>query len=747
MLRPLDAGHCHGHAPRWIGPYRLLAELGSGGMGTVYLGRRDDVPERPLAAVKTVRDDLVLDREFRLRFRREAEAARRVRSPWTTALTDADPDSDTGPPWLATEYVAGPPLNEAVARCGPLAVPVVRALGADLARALRAVHGARILHRDLKPANVLLSAAGPKVIDFGIAHAFDATVLTEVGVVVGSPGFMSPEHITGHTALTTASDVFCLGTVLCFAATGLGPFDDGEPAAVLHRIAQGQADLERVPTELRAVVEACLRPDPARRPTPSELVHLLDDGPPPRPGPQSRVGKRPFRWPPIVKELIAEYEVEIRRYDTAALDLPPPPPQAPLSSPVPTDSREPRRWGPRIAAVVATVAAAGALVALLPPLVSDSGGGSGRVASASPSATATTAQNRLPPAITGETIEFTADALSPRNRPSGWRPWLAKFSGAPANCALAQDRLLCTVVVGTPDQPAYRLEALDAAGGARKWRHDYRNGTQLAFTPAIVGDRVYTADGDGNGVAVLRLSDGKAVDKWQGDPGYEPVKALADGNVVYVSYMGSAGADSSSDMLFRAYRAENGEKLWEFVRHGAFPQDMKIAGDRLVAPGESGSFSADTAQGRAVDGVSHCMPLLPHRDEVLCSGEVLDARTLGKKSSLPMDTVLAVGDEDRAVGLMGEALVGADVSTGKQLWSVPYDGESQELTVLLSGERFLTIAADGVTTRAIDSGDVIDGPQAYRGWPDSRGTPQALLGGGVVYLAFDDGTVLTGHAP
>lgn len=236
MLDPLPG------PPRHIGPYRLFALIGAGGMGEVYLAREHRAGA-PLVAVKTVRADLDVDREFRIRFRREIAAARAVSGPGTAALLDGDADARV--PWLATEYVPGPALAETVARCGPLPVPVVRALGARLARALAAVHAAHVLHRDLKPGNVLLTPEGPKLIDFGIAQAFEATALTAAGMVVGTPGFMAPEQIEGSHAVVPASDVFALGAVLCHAATGRGPFDDPELASVVFRITRGTRTCRR----------------------------------------------------------------------------------------------------------------------------------------------------------------------------------------------------------------------------------------------------------------------------------------------------------------------------------------------------------------------------------------------------------------------------------------------------------------------------------------------------------------------
>ncbi|HEY9372384.1 serine/threonine-protein kinase, partial [Streptomyces sp.] len=235
MLKALPDGQ----PPRLVGPYRLLAALGAGGMGEVHLACRADAPTADpyrMVAVKTVRADLELDEDFRTRFRREITAARAVGGPYAARLVDAD--ADAAVPWLATEYVPGPSLAEAVSRAGALPVDAVRALGAALARALESVHAAKVLHRDLKPANVLLGATGPKLIDFGIAQAFEATALTSTGLIVGSPGFMSPEHLVGSRAVVPASDVFCLGAVLAFAASGRGPFHDEEMASVVFRISR-----------------------------------------------------------------------------------------------------------------------------------------------------------------------------------------------------------------------------------------------------------------------------------------------------------------------------------------------------------------------------------------------------------------------------------------------------------------------------------------------------------------------------
>ncbi|MET9663594.1 serine/threonine-protein kinase, partial [Streptomyces sp. NPDC006510] len=305
MIEPLPPGRA-----RLIGPYQLLGLLGAGGMGEVYLARPAGAPDPlgGLVALKTVRADLDLDDGFRIRFRREIDAAGAVRSPHTAALVGGDANGRL--PWLATEYVPGPSLAEAVIRGGPMPEPVVREMGAGLARALADMHAVRVLHRDLKPGNVLLGADGPKVIDFGIAQAFDATQLTRTGVVVGSPGYISPEHVNGSRALVPASDVFCLGAVLAFAATGRGPFDDSDMAAVIFRIAHGEAELSGVPPQLRAVIEECLRSDAGARPTPQRLADMLL--------PEDRAAGSPFPWTEAVRGQLAAHAAGARAVAEAA---------------------------------------------------------------------------------------------------------------------------------------------------------------------------------------------------------------------------------------------------------------------------------------------------------------------------------------------------------------------------------------------------------------------------------------------
>jgi len=252
--------------PRLIGPYRLVGQLGCGGMGRVYLGL--SAGGRPVA-VKVIRAELAADQEFRVRFSREVAAARRVSGLFTALVVDADVDGPV--PWLATAYVSGPALSDAIARHGPMSARSALALAAGLAEGLSAIHAALVVHCDLKPSNVLLSQDGPRVIDFGISRAAEAMSVTGAGLVVGSPGFMSPEQAMGGD-IGPPSDVFSLGAVLAFAVTGQGPFGEGSSPELAYRLVYSEANLDQLPTELRSLVRHCLAKDPAERPTADGLL-------------------------------------------------------------------------------------------------------------------------------------------------------------------------------------------------------------------------------------------------------------------------------------------------------------------------------------------------------------------------------------------------------------------------------------------------------------------------------------------
>ncbi|GCD98243.1 serine/threonine-protein kinase [Embleya hyalina] len=304
--------------PRDVAGYVLRGRLGQGGMGSVYLSHtRGGQP----VALKVVRPDLARDAEFRRRFEREVQAARRVHGPYTAPVLDSDTD---GPlPWLAGAYVAGPPLSEAVRVHGPLPVESALLLVAGVAEALEAVHAAGVIHRDLKPSNVLLAADGPRVIDFGIARAADTTALTGSDVMVGTPAYMSPEQVLGKP-VGFASDVFSLALVGHYAATGDHPFGQGHAQALMYRIVGEAPDLSASPAVLRDLFAACLAKEPADRPSLADVIEGC------RRGADVTVLVRGANWLPagVVRE-IAEREAapSHRAVDrvSAGPAIPPPP--------------------------------------------------------------------------------------------------------------------------------------------------------------------------------------------------------------------------------------------------------------------------------------------------------------------------------------------------------------------------------------------------------------------------------------
>ncbi|WP_329245003.1 serine/threonine protein kinase [Actinoallomurus sp. NBC_01490] len=287
-MEPLREGD-----PQQVGAYRLLGRLGGGGMGQVFVGRSRG---GRLVAVKIVRPELADDAGFRRRFAEEVAAAARVGGFYTAQVVDADTAAD--PPWLVTAFISGPSLQQAVETFGPLPAHAVVVLGAGLAEGLAAIHAAGLVHRDLKPANIVIAADGPRVIDFGIARALDATHASTS--VIGTPGFMSPEQAKG-LRVGPPSDVFSLGSVLTFAATGRGPFGTGTAEAIVYRVVHDEPDLSGLPGDLAGLIGACLAKDPMSRPGLPQVLDRLAAHPAPD-----------GTWlPPAVNAMISEYDREL----------------------------------------------------------------------------------------------------------------------------------------------------------------------------------------------------------------------------------------------------------------------------------------------------------------------------------------------------------------------------------------------------------------------------------------------------
>ncbi|MGP4115118.1 serine/threonine protein kinase [Streptomyces sp. 4N509B] len=367
--------------PARVGPYRIVGRLGQGGMGSVYLGQSRG---GRMVAVKVIREDLADDAAFRRRFRREVDAARRVNGVFTAGVVDADPSGD--PPWLATAYVPGLSLDEAVRSRGGWPETAVLALAAGLAEALEAIHAAGVVHRDLKPSNVILAEDGPRVIDFGIAGHVDAHGNDTASVTVaGSLGYMAPEQLTG-AGIVPATDVFALGAVLAFVATGTEVFGTGMSA--VFRTTSEEPDLSGLPPRLRGLVARCLTKEPAGRPSVSELVEELAEF----------VGA-PWLPAPLAGPVAA-----------AAAASPPPAARTP-TEPARDPSPQPRRATPAVIGLAVVVVAA--VVGLVTWLVPRVGGDAN--ASASPSVSSSASESA------GASAPASQPATDPRPLPSPTR--------------------------------------------------------------------------------------------------------------------------------------------------------------------------------------------------------------------------------------------------------------------------------------------------------------------------------------
>ncbi|MEU9700902.1 protein kinase [Streptomyces sp. NPDC047981] len=763
MLEALPSGQ----PPRLVGPYRLLARLGAGGMGEVHLACRTDAPTADpyrMVAVKTVREDLEVDGDFRARFRREITAARAVSSPYAAVLVDSD--ADAAVPWLATEYVPGPSLAEAVTRAGALPVAAVRALGAALARALESVHRAQVLHRDLKPANVLLGASGPKLIDFGIAQAFEATALTSTGLVMGSPGFMSPEHLVGSRAVVPASDVFCLGALLAFAASGRGPFHDEELASVVFRISRADAELAGVPEELRPVLERCLRLDPAERPTAAELVELLGAEVP-----------SAFPWPGGVLSLLAEYGDAARRAGEAAAsgagvaDLPTIGPSVPYSPtmaarrPSAVGTAQPRRrpWG-RIAAAGALVVAVLATVGVVLLNRTDGPGGSAGPSSGpsagpsggtgSPSTPQTLNRVVLPYGGEGHTGDFGKAGEERASRPAGWSPWMTEVEQGVGACALSPKVLVCSGAGGA-------AVGLSAADGKKLWSVPGR-GEAPRLTdqyPAVVGDTAYVTGPEG--LVAYGVQDGKVLGGLPAPGEQWAVKGtdLLDG-VLYTTYVDIVGAMTG---LVTAVRLEGtGKELWRRPLD-AIPEEPVAAGGRVFMPVSNAPVVLDAGTGTVVArGTESCGRIVVHKESVLCPGNVgegvavLDARTLKKVRTLGAGTDPSAEPAVNADGVVALAeskqVSTYDLATGRLRWRTATPPFREPLEhVGFVGDRVLVAGKHEVSVIPL-SGPPADPADIEMFTPELPpgnfgGPVEAVAAGGAVFLALSDGIVVSGFLP
>ncbi|MGW3379591.1 outer membrane protein assembly factor BamB family protein [Streptomyces albogriseolus] len=527
------------HDPRRIGPFEVLGRLGAGGMGLVYLARSASGRR---VAIKTVRTELAEDQLFRVRFTREVEAARAVSGFYTAAVVDADPRAAV--PWLATAYVPAPSLEEIVNECGPLPAQAVRWLAAGVAEALQSIHGAGLVHRDLKPSNVLVVEDGPRVIDFGIASGVSNTRLTMTNVAVGTPAYMSPEQAKDSRSVTGASDVFSLGSMLVFAATGHPPFHGANPVETVFMLLREGPDLEGLPDELRPLIESCMQMDPTARPNPADLQaqlapHLFGSGSddsgtasawlPERAVSliEARRGGRPARPP--------QNSGRSGGGAGARPHVPPPPPHDPVVPPPPSQA------APVGAPGTGPVRLAGAAVPIGPgPRVADT---RAAAVQAPPPAVALAATWTKPrPGVNGaEPAAASAPPApaAPPEQPGGWRPWRFRMSndvwGTPA---VAGDLVYVT---------SFEVHALDVATGRRRFKT-----RDVAWSMAVADGRIHASDGP----TLYALDAREGGDLWRLNTDAWVYSLKADRGTVLTGTRGGG---------VQGREASTGQKLWELT--------------------------------------------------------------------------------------------------------------------------------------------------------------------------------------
>ncbi|XCM33604.1 PQQ-binding-like beta-propeller repeat protein [Streptomyces parvus] len=698
-----------GGDPAEIGGYPLEERLGSGGMGTVFLARTSSgLP----VAIKLIHQQFAGDDEFRIRFRQEVAAARRVSGAFTAAVVDAAPEADQ--PWMATTYIEGPTLAQRITDEGPLNGAELRRLAIGLAEALRDIHRVGVVHRDLKPSNVVLSAEGPRVIDFGISRAVDQQTLTMTGRVIGTPPFMSPEQLQAPRGVGPRSDVFSLGTLLVYAATGHGPFDADSPYITAYQVVHEEPSLGAVPDALRAVVEPCLDKNPERRPSVDELLVLLRDLP-------SDLGGTATGGPGAgrTRDMLTQHH--LMTPDTPPPTTPAPaPPAAPAAPPAPgADStgtaiggRLRRRWRPVLAAAVAVAAIGGGVAALTTNGADGNGGGTdGRGTDAGRSA-----------AAPGGTL------------PDGFGAWRTTVPGGREDipdelrCVARDDALFC----GGGGVIATRVNPAD---GSRVWTAKSPGipvqGMHMvgATDDTVIGYRIADQDApQGPPQEVVALDADSGEELWSTPSGAQSTAVTGRTRDAVVTGSTVVTVDASNSR-FEARDAHSGKLAWT----APFPAGTQCApvpaGTRLLA------MCATDAE---VDALEQRNPTL--RTLALDSGEL--GRPVGVEGP-----AVPVGDADGSLVLLsphyeGTARAGydgvarVDPASGKVTYSrfdKVYDGTPgmADGTVHLSGQTGLVTAFDPATGR--------------KKWERQTGVEGAsgpAAGDGAVYFSSASGRVV-----
>ncbi|MFD4595962.1 protein kinase domain-containing protein [Streptomyces rubiginosohelvolus] len=692
-----------GGDPAEIGGYPLEARLGSGGMGTVFLARTSSGRS---IAIKLIHQQFAGDDEFRIRFRQEVAAARRVSGAFTAAVVDAAPEADQ--PWMATTYIEGPTLAQRITDEGPLDGVELRRLAIGLAEALRDIHRVGVVHRDLKPSNVVLSAEGPRVIDFGISRAVDQQTLTMTGRVIGTPPFMSPEQLQAPRGVGPRSDVFSLGTLLVYAATGHGPFDADSPYITAYQVVHEEPSLGAVPDALRAVVEPCLDKDPERRPSVDELLVLLRDLP-------SDLGGTATGGPGAgrTRDMLTQHHL-------MTPETPPPTTPAPAAPTAPDagstgtaiGGRLRRRWRPVLAAAVAVAAIGGGVAALTTGGADGNGDGTdGRGTDAGRSA-----------AAPGGTL------------PDGFQPWRTTVPGGREDipdelrCVARDDALFCGGggVVATRVNPADGSRVWTAKSPGVPAQGMYMVG---ATDDTVIGYRIADQDApQGPPTEVVALDADSGEELWSTPSGAQSTAVTGRTRDAVVAGSAVVTVDASNSR-FEARDAHSGEVAWT----APFPAGTQCApvpaGPRLLA------MCATDAE---VDALEQRSPTL--RTLALDSGELGGPVTV-EGPAVP------VGDADGSLVLLSphyegtaragyDGVVRVDPASGKvtrSRFDQVYGGTPgmADGTVYVSGQTGLVTAFDPATGR-----------KKWKRQTGVEGASGPATGDGAVYFSSATGRVV-----
>jgi outer membrane protein assembly factor BamB/serine/threonine protein kinase len=692
--------------PRELGSYTIQGRLGEGGMGTVYLGT---TAAGRRVAIKVIRADFAREDHFRARFRREAESARRVARFCTAEVVDADPEAEQ--PYLVTEYIDGPTLAEVVSSGGPMSTADLERLAVSVAAALTAIHGAGVVHRDLKPSNVLLSRLGPRVIDFGIARAMDATTnLSQDLRQIGTPAFMAPEQVQGGE-ITTKADIFAWGGIVTYAGTGQYPFGDAPTHVLLYRAVYEPPRLDGLEERLRAVVERAMSKEPTDRPSAQDLLmQMLGGAPALGEDPRAAVTQVLSGWAPMSSGPgVSPTAPGAQSSQPGGRTFPPgvltPPPVAgselptAAATPVPTPTSTPTG-----APVASTPPPAGAATVAAPsPLTPPP-----NLRSSAAATRATTGVEEPPP----------PPGLGPPSPPtkpgrpgrSARRLW-PRFAVAAAVLAVVATLVVVKLATGGGSGGGSSGTSSGGSGSAATkptlaWK--FNTGRFISSSPLVAGGKVIFGSSD-NKIHAVDVSTHKQ--RWAvttgGNVGSSP--AYSRGYV----FVGS------SDHYLYKLRLDTGRQLWRYQ-----------AGD---AVGSSPTLDDNTVYFGADDGVIYAL-------NASDGSERWRFQTGGKVMSSP-----TVHEGVLYVGSLDGNLYAVDAATGTEKWHRPLGGGVYSSPFVTDDAVYIGTNVDSKTAGGTTSGAVYRfdhaGQQAWRFPTPGLVSSSPVVANGVVYFGCFDGTL------